>query len=131
MKQHLDIADPQSLSTTISTNYGHLEHKNYVRHNSGPDQTISHCGKVFKIGREYTHFISPSFQRRQRTRCKQNLEDVWTYCFSCSAPRTDDFPPSHNTEEALKASMEIVKHRGPDASGHWISHDSHVGKYAI
>lgn len=36
--------------------------------------------------------------------------------------------PTYNTEEALEASMEIVKHRGPDARGHWVSDDSQVGK---
>jgi asparagine synthetase B (glutamine-hydrolysing) len=33
-----------------------------------------------------------------------------------------------NMQEALEASIEIVKHRGPDARGHWISADSQVGK---
>lgn len=36
--------------------------------------------------------------------------------------------PTINTKDALEASMEIIKHRGPDARGHWISDDSQVGK---
>lgn len=38
---------------------------------------------------------------------------------------------TYNTKEALEASMEIVKHRGPDASGHWISDDSYVGEWIL
>lgn len=38
---------------------------------------------------------------------------------------------TYNTVEALEASMEIVKHRGPDARGHWISDDSKVGRSMI
>jgi asparagine synthase (glutamine-hydrolysing) len=36
--------------------------------------------------------------------------------------------PADEAEDALKASMKIVKHRGPDAEGYWINPDSEVGK---
>lgn len=47
-----------------------------------------------------------------------------------SAPGHNGKFPADQAEDALKASMKIVKHRGPDAEGHWISSDSEVGTYA-
>ncbi|KIN08789.1 hypothetical protein OIDMADRAFT_108177 [Oidiodendron maius Zn] len=43
-----------------------------------------------------------------------------------SAPGHNGKFPADQAEDALKASMKIVKHRGPDAEGHWISSDSEV-----
>jgi asparagine synthetase B (glutamine-hydrolysing) len=36
--------------------------------------------------------------------------------------------PSEQAEEALKASMRTVRHRGPDSEGHWIDSNSEVGE---
>jgi asparagine synthetase B (glutamine-hydrolysing) len=45
-----------------------------------------------------------------------------------SGSKANGHVQTYNTEAALEASIEIVKHRGPDARGHWISDDSKVGK---
>lgn len=34
-----------------------------------------------------------------------------------------------NLEQQLEASLEIIKHRGPDSRGHYISADRKVGKF--
>lgn len=33
-------------------------------------------------------------------------------------------------EKELDASLELIKHRGPDSRGHWISPDNRVGTLA-
>ena len=33
-------------------------------------------------------------------------------------------------ERDLHASLDLIKHRGPDSRGHWISHDDRVGPQA-
>lgn len=45
------------------------------------------------------------------------------------ASRESSHEHTSNMEVALEASMEIVKHRGPDARGHWLSDDLQVGKW--
>ena len=32
-------------------------------------------------------------------------------------------------EEEVENSLELVKHRGPDARGQWISSDGRIGRY--
>lgn len=41
-------------------------------------------------------------------------------------------PSSHaNLSQALGQSLDIIKHRGPDAQGQWISDDGLVGELSV